>query len=312
MKKIIAIYFSDPEPMGYPFGKSQYLEIYKEIISKIESHGIDVFIVRGDSYISDGRFKRAWQFIDGNLKESKGEIRADLIFNRDDKNTIPLIHDCKIINKPEFDQMCVDKIKTFEAFPDISPKTAYIHSYQAFLEQIGEWQMEPEEMIVLKKNFETEGRGIFIVPVSNVKKELYSDWNDIIIQEFLDSSIGIPNITNGLHDLRVTVINGRPINSFLRVPKEGSYLANVSQGGQGTSIDLDNVPKDVIDLVCRIDEKVKKYFPAIYAADFINSPKGYKLLELNSRPGVQHPDWSKTYKKFNDAIIDMLAEAIKE
>ena len=133
-----------------------------------------------------------------------------------------------------------------------------------------------------------------------------------MVQEFLDSSVGIPGITDGMHDLRITVINGKPINSFLRVPKEGSYLANIAQGGSGTSIDLKQIPKEVINLVYRIDEKVKKYFPAIYAADFIHSDKGYKLLELNSRPGVQHPDWSKTYQKFNACIIAMLVAAVNE
>lgn len=312
MNKTIAIYFSDPEPMGYPFHKPQYLEMYKEIISQVERYGINVFIVRGDSYIKNGHFRKGWQFVAGRLQEAKEEVYADLIFNRDDKNTIPIIHDCKIINQPEFDQLCVDKLKTFEAFPDISPKTASVNSYQAYLEQIKEWQMKPNEMIVLKKNFETEGRGIFIIPIADVTGTLYPDWNNVIVQEFLDSSIGIPGITDRLHDLRITVINGKPINSFLRVPKEGSYLANVAQGGSGTSIDLERIPKKVIDLVYRIDEKVKKYFPAIYAADFIHSDKGYKLLELNSRPGVQHPDWSRTYRKFNDGIVAMLVAVVNE
>ena len=312
MSKTIAIYFSDSEPMAYPFNKKQYLEIYQQIISELESRGIKVFIVRGDSYIKNGRFGKGWQFVNEKLKESAGEVHVDLIFNRDDKNTIPIIDDCKIINQPEFDQLCVDKVKTFETFPDISPKTASIHSYQGYLEQIEKWRMKPEEMIVLKKNFETEGRGIFIIPIADVKKSLYKDWNNVMVQEFIDSSIGIPGITDGLHDLRVTVINGKPINSFLRVPKKGSYLANVAQGGSGTSIDLKKVPKEVIEFVYRIDKKVKKYYPAIYSADFIHSGKGYRLLELNSRPGVQHPEWSKTYKKFNDGIIEMLIAAVNE
>jgi len=172
MNKTIAIYFSDPEPMGYPFNKPQYLECYQQIISEIENRGINVFVVRAGSYIKDGCFGKGWHFVDGRLQESNGKVHADLIFNRDDKNTIPIIHDCKIINQPEFDQLCVDKVKTFEVFPDISPKTASIHSYQACLEQIKEWQMKTKEIIVLKKNFETEGRGIFIIPIADVTESL--------------------------------------------------------------------------------------------------------------------------------------------
>jgi len=332
MPKTLAIYFSDSSPMGYPFNKSDYFESYQEIISDLENYGLKVFIVRGKSYLKNGRFKKGWRFIDGILKESKGEIRADLIFNRDDKNTIPAIHDCKIINQPEFDQLCVDKFKTFEAFPDISPKTASINSFSEALKQIKKWQLTSDDMIVLKKNFLTEGRGIFILPVKNIKQELYPDWKDVLIQEFLDGSIGIPRIVKGLHDLRINVINGKPINAFLRVPKKGSYLANISQGGSGLPVDLKSVPKKVFSLVKKINQKALQYYPVIYSADFMNSPQGYKLVELNSRPGLLHHNDFKNlsrksefiksssatrrstqlpHRKFNDAIVKMLVEAVK-
>ena len=309
MKKI-AIYFSDPEPMGYPFHKKEYYETYQQIISQIEKCGPEVYIVRADSYLGAGEFKAGWRFESGQLKKTNTEFQADLIFNRDDKNTIPNIYDCPIINKPEFDEICVDKFKTFELFPDISPKTAYIHTYEACHLELQIWKLQPNDLVVLKKNFETEGRGIFIIQTKDIKKDLYTDWSDIIIQEFIDSSIGIPKIASGLHDIRITVIGGTPINSFVRVPKKGSYLANIAQGGAGTSIDLKQVPKEVIDLVSKVDNTIEKFFPILYAADFMNSPKGYKLVELNSRPGVQHPNWSKTYNIFNDSIIKLLVDAV--
>jgi len=296
--------------MGYPFDKEQYFEIYKEIISSIESRNIRVFIVRGKSYKGNGRFAKGWYFVNGILRPSSGKVRADLIFNRDDKNTIPRIDDCRVINHPDFDELCVDKLKTFFSFPDISPKTAAVHSFGSYRACIRGWGIRDDALVVLKKNFGTEGRGIFILPAREVMKSLYDDWSDILLQEFLDSSVGIPGIVRGLHDLRVTVINGMPINSFLRVPKQGSYLANVAQGGTGRSIPLARIPKAAIQLVTRINKEVEKYFPAIYAIDFVRTTSGYKLIELNSRPGVQHPDWSSSYKTFNRALIRMLVDAV--
>lgn len=307
----IAIYFSDAQPLGYPFHKHQYFDMYREIIAAIERRGIQVFIVRGNSYLQDGRFRTGWRFVDGSLQETKQEVRADLIFNRDDKGTIPVIQDCPIINQPAFDALCTDKVKTHALFPDISPKTASIASFEQCLACIGAWKMHEQELIVLKKNFETEGRGIHILPVSRVEKSLYDDWEDVLLQEYLDGSDGIPGITDGLHDLRVTVVNGVPINSFLRTPKPGSYLANISQGGSGFSIDLSKIPRAVMDLVTRISAHVDQYLPALFAADFLHSSKGWKLLELNSRPGIQHPDWSADYKRFNDAVVDMLVQAVQ-
>jgi len=310
MNKTLAIYFSDPEPMGYPFSKEDYYVTYKSVITDIEKHGIHVYIVRADSYQGNGIFSQGWRFAGEKLEKSSGPVAANLIWNRDDKNTIPRITDCAIINQPEFDELCTDKAKTYEAFPNLSPKSAAIHSYQAYLEQIQEWQLPDSVKIVLKKNFETEGRGIHILPIKEVSDTLYGDWSNILVQEFLDSSCGIPGLTEGLHDLRVTVVNGVPINSFMRTPKKGSFLANVAQGGTGTSVPMENVPEEVISLVHTIDESFKKYFPAAYAADFMNTQHGYKLIELNSRPGVQHPNWSKTYQKFNDTLVDMIVNAL--
>ncbi len=309
-QKTIAIYFSDPEPMGYPFHKKEYFETYQKIISDIEKENIEVYIVRGESYLGNGRFKMGWRLKGDELIASEGEIKVDLIFNRDDKNTIPNIYDCITINKPQFDDICVDKFKTFELFPEISPKTGYVHTFEACHHELQIWNLDPNDLVVLKKNFETEGRGIYIIPAKDVQKDLYQDWTDIIIQEFIDSSVGLPGLSSGLHDLRITVIGGVPINSFVREPKKGSYLANISQGGSGTSIDLEEVPKEVIKLVSDINTVVDQFCPIIYAADFMNSPKGFKLVELNSRPGVQHPDWSKTYRLFNDAVVELLIEGV--
>jgi hypothetical protein len=54
---------------------------------------------------------------------------------------------------------------------------------------------------------------------------------------------------------------------------------------------------------------------AMYFSD--PEPMGYpfskeEYLELNSRPGVQHPNWSSSYKKFNMALVEMLTNAIKD
>lgn len=312
MKKTIAIYFSDPEPMGYPFDKSEYLEIYQIIISQLESRGIEVFIVRADSYRGNGNFTHGWRFTGPEQLEEVADIKADLIFNRDDKNTIPFITDCNIINHAEFDDLCLDKVRTFEYFPDISPKSASIHSYDQYINTMKSWDFPAGEHVVLKKNFETEGRGIVIEPWDQITVDAYEDWESILLQEFVDSSGGIPGITDTHHDLRVTVVNHKPLNSFVRNPKEGSLLANIGQGGSGRSIGIEEVPAEVLELVSQIDQQCSKYEPCLYSADFMLGKRGWKLIELNSRPGVQHPSWSGSYEKYNNAVVDMLVQAVSQ
>jgi hypothetical protein len=53
MKKL-AIYFSDPDLMGYPFDKSVYFETYNKILTAILSKGVQPYIVRGKTYVGGG------------------------------------------------------------------------------------------------------------------------------------------------------------------------------------------------------------------------------------------------------------------
>ncbi len=311
MSKKLAIYFSDPEPMGYPFNSTYpYWEIYQGIIRDIELHGIEVYIVRGASYLGKGVFSHGWQVRDGKMDPVDQHITVDLIFNRDDKNTIPAIYDCPIINHPELDEICVDKIKTAQMFPELSPKTKAINSYQEFIEIISEWGFNAEEKIVLKKNFLSSGRGIFILPIKEVGESLYDNWQDVLIQEFIDNSVGISGIIDGLHDVRVTTINGEPLYTFIRVPAQGSFLANIAQGGTEIPLNLDKLPASLLAIVAQINKKFNQYRPSIFASDFVNSKDGFKLLELNSRPGVCLPSLSQQDKQFNGKIVEMLVKVL--
>lgn len=306
--KTIAIYFSDPEPMGYPFNK-EYFELYQEVIRDITQYHIKVYIVRGSSYEGNGVFSHGWFFENDTLSEYKQRIKADLIFNRDDKNTIPKIYDCPIINHPDLDQLCLDKYLTTQIFPNISPRTDLLHSYEDWLKKMKGHGIRPDMRVVLKKNFLTEGRGVYIIPANEVTKTLYHDWHDVLLQEFLDAHNGIPGIVRGNHDLRIEVINGELAHASVRVPKKGSWIANVSQGGTMTTVPLEKLPREVLNIVQNIQTKLDHYRPLLYSADFMNTPKGFKLVELNSRPGLLSSD-EASYKEWNGKIVNMLIEAV--
>ena len=73
MNKTVAIYFSKPGAMDYPFHKEEYYEAYCDLSHVLEEKGIQTYIVRGDSHIHDGQFKEGW-FFDGKdlKKQSRG------------------------------------------------------------------------------------------------------------------------------------------------------------------------------------------------------------------------------------------------
>ena len=311
-KKKIAIYFSDPEPMGDPFNLTYpYWEIYQQIVRDIEANNIEVYIVRA-SYLGNGVFSDGWTIQNRTLVPVGRPIKVDLIWHRGSQLTIPLTYDCPIINQPDLERFCGDKVQVAKIFSDISPKTKGINSYKEFTETVSEWNFDLESKIVLKKNFLYGGQGVNILPIKDVNESLYENWQDVLVQEFIDSSVGIDGIVEGLHDIRVVTINGEPVYTFVRIPKPGSFLANVSQGGTELPLSLDKLPSNLLELVTKINKRLENYKPSILAADFFNSKDGFKLVELNSRPGVSNPALSPQDKKFNDRIVQLLVEEVSK
>lgn len=308
MKKL-AIYFSPPGILDYPLNKKEYHEGYIEIIETLKEKGVDTYIVRGDSYKGNGIFSK-YSFWDGKKfigKEKK--IKADLIYNKDNLNTIPKITDCPIINHSEFDEICRDKLKTAEFFPKISSKTILVNSYTEALIAI---KKIDGKKIVLKERFGDEGRGIFVIDKKNIKKNLYKDWKDILVQEFMDSKVGLKGMAKGMHDISAYIVNDKILNGMLREPKKGSYLANIALGGSSKFVSTKEMPKEMIGILKKINKKISKFYPLIARADFMNTDKGFKLVEINSRPGLEHKNWvGEKYWEFNSAIVDLIAKSLK-
>jgi hypothetical protein len=146
----IGIYFSRPGKMSYPFNINEYFESYQELINLIESDkNVRVYIVRGKSYEGHGVFSESYYFENCKLFTA-GKTKVDLIFNRCDLHEI---NDCKVINSPKFYELCEDKYDTFLKFPEISSDTKYIHKYSDFSTAVHQLNVKPDELIVLKKNF---------------------------------------------------------------------------------------------------------------------------------------------------------------
>ena len=115
MKKILAIYFSQPKVLDYPLNKKVYFESYAELIEYWEKSGIQTVIVRADTYLSKGKFSHysIWNKQKNTYEKINKEIIVDLIWNKDSENTIPRITDCPILNHPDFDEICRDKFRSY-------------------------------------------------------------------------------------------------------------------------------------------------------------------------------------------------------
>lgn len=311
IQKTLAIYFSEKNPQGYPFDTAWYFASYADLIARVESAGFVVVIVRADAYLGAALWSSYSKIIDGEVQFFDEEVRSDVIFNRDANNTIPRIDDCVVINHPDFDELCIDKYKTAKAFPELSPKTAYIHSFAQLQNTLESWQLKEKQNIVLKKNYLHSGLGITIEPWEKLTEDFYDDWTDILVQSFEDSTNGIPGLVDGPHDLRIYVVDGQAVNAMIRTPKPGTLIASVEMGGASKTVPLSAIDQTVFNQVASIEPKLKQYGRTLYAADFLKNTDGkYILVELNSRPGVPNPAWEE-YEVVQSAFAKLLIDSLQ-
>ena len=163
---------------------------------------------------------------------------------------------------------------------------------------------------MVKPVYGQEGNGIVVVPKAAFDFGMLDlSQAPFFAQEFVDSSAGIAGVVEGLHDLRLYVFNGKVKMAEVRRPKQGSFLANIAQGGNLFQVKLEDVPQSALDCAARIDTTFTAYSPRIYTVDLMYCGKKPYLVELNSQPGVPWREWEQYdnyYTKLHGFVIDAL------
>lgn len=299
---VIAVFFQDPDPYGYPFNEQDYMEAYRQLDALLTERGAQMVVVRDqDSYLGNGEFKRGWMISSDPFEEVEN-VQADLIFDRK-----PFEHDgtVPIFNHPEIHQLCTDKATTYATFPDFSPVSFTATTNQEVREDLAKIE---SKMVVIKPVDGAEGKDVTIIDKSEA--EDYQPKQPVIVQEFLDTSAGIPGIVDGLHDLRVTVLNGELVYSYVRTPPKGSFAANVAQGGTFRTIDLALLPEEVVEIVKSIDQSLAHIDNRLFCVDFGVTPRGPKIIEMNSRVGLLPDKDGDVYKIYKQKLADVLINCL--
>jgi glutathione synthase len=148
--------------------------------------------------------------------------------------------------------------------------------------------------IILKPIHSFSGNDIHLLKKFNLKliSQFIKKHNHVMCQKFL------PKISKG--DKRVFLINGKVCGAISRVPKQGSFLSNMSKGAKPVNTQLTNVEKKISKLVARNLKKENIFFAGI---DFIDqklngdinvtSPTGLKTLHDLSKLNLAKTFWKE-------------------
>ncbi len=319
MKKILVLFKKSDWKKDY-IPDEKYRFSYEYFYNKCAEKGIEIYRASFGWYDFRKKiFRHAWKFnIDNQNWERVADIVPDLIFdkvkhNAESYSKTELINSkYKFFNSLEFTKIIDNKIVTSMLFSEWSKKCIVINSQEelkASLEQI------QTEMAVLKPTNESGGNGVIIgkkEEILNVVGRNKKMLNNFILQEFIDSSAGIPGITIGIHDLRLVLINKKIVYSYIRKPAKGSYLANLAQGGTKDIIDIRKLPRSLDEIVKRAHDIFSSFKSKIYTIDvmFDQSERPF-VIELNSMPGAHFEAGQESARKFfYDNLLEVFLDEL--
>lgn len=215
----------------------------------------------------------------------------DLVFDWTSGLEFPPKNDpgLNVMDSREFKILCADKWQMYQKLKKYMRNTFFVDrdkkSLRDILQKIeGDW-------VVLKPLSGLKGKGIYVGDKKSAFGFDFED-QDYIAQEFVDTSRGIPGIVGGRHDLRIVINNRKVVWCHIRIPREGTYKANVGQGGKLIEVDYKKVPESVRSIVEEISGKFYiEYDNPLFSIDFGIDGEGYPwVFEINDQIGFPMPN----------------------
>jgi glutathione synthase/RimK-type ligase-like ATP-grasp enzyme len=272
MHKNIAIAFSKDYPQDSPFAAMGAKKpVYEELLSLCQKKGLTTYVVNINRYKGNGIFE-----IDNK------DVKIDLVYDRSGSLKFPAKGDgLRVVDNYDFKKLAWNKWEAYKILSDYMPQTVLVDSIAKL----------SSEKIVVKPVNGLKGMDIFIGNKKDFKKSKLNKNKIYIAQEFIDTSYGIKDIVDGLHDLRVVIINKKIVWSHVRTPTAGSLKANVAGGRNLTEVAVSLLPKNIVQIAQKIADKFyKEYDNPLFSLDFGVDEKGRPyIFEINDQIGFPLP-----------------------
>jgi glutathione synthase/RimK-type ligase-like ATP-grasp enzyme len=311
--KRVAIFCPFVAADKYPFSDPYRRDSYQDLLLMFKEQGAEAYFAADNaSYRGDGVFAQACttdrkgQVADFRVAH---EVRVGLVFDKGAWQGHGGFtgEDVMVINPPEVKRVAASKAETLKVFGEFQPRSV-LCATRAELEAALE--VLPGELVVVKEPAGNGGKMVYIGTRAKVKAEL-PDRYPLIAQEFVDTSVGIKGLVEGIHDFRVRIAGGTIVGGQVRTPAPGEYRANLAQGGTNRLLPADQVPAAVRALAQKIDSHFAQ-FPRYYSIDFAHTTQGWKLIELNREPGLAPLADGPEARKTMEHLVAYLLEVCPE
>jgi len=287
--------------------------VYLRLLQLCQNKGWGVYILTKKTYQGNGIFEGSWKYSNGKFHKEKKAVKIDLVYDRSAGIRFPPEGDNGAIwvNRRDFKILCWDKWKAYQEIRKNMPRTFWVENQKDLPKVLPKINTD---WVVLKPYNGLKGLGIFIGPKEKAKQFKFANkYKHYIAQEFVDTSKGIPNVAEGLHDLRVAIVNNKVVWSHVRVPPKGTYLANAAAGGILTEIDYRKVPESIKGIVKEVAWKFnEEYDNPSYSIDFgVGNDGRPKIFEINDQIGF--PKWEmKNRDVFLSGLVSNFQQKINK
>jgi len=293
------------KPFDYP--KEYYNLAYEYFLSLCKKYSISTALSTSNEIIGPGKVSAYWIFNGSRWEKYVDEAFARVVFNKftpinkiEEKYFNTLFSKKNIIpfTNPLLLNLFRDKYNTYKKFKNVAIPTALIGDFK---EQNFENAKVKLEKLMTKNKFIDDFTSDFVIKdrfgaggfqvIKVLSSTSFQDVNDklkiekkdtgitkYILQPFVKCDKGLViGEHHGTIDARVIILNGKLIQSFIRVAKKGDFRANLHQGGKSFTLTFSDIPKDVLKMALRINKQVN--IPhALYSLDFMKSNNGNVFL----------------------------------
>ena len=296
----VAVFFDLPLAEDYPLDIEEYRVSYRQLGQMVAERGGCLYVVRSQStFVGGNTFSQAWAFDGDWFTHVPGPVTVGLVWN---KGLFAGDATTNVINDPELDRIATDKWETQRLFPDLHPQTRLIRSEADWAKGLAELT---SRILVVKPVDGEEGKGVMIRQREEIART--PPPFPSILQEFLDTSGGIPGLIGGMHDFRIVMLAGEVALAYIRTPPPGERTANVARGGQEIGVALKDIPAGALELAMAVDAKLTRFSRRIYTIDMgLNERGRWVLFELNTKPGLTPSEKGECYRVFNGKLADFL------
>lgn len=305
--KSIAIFCRSIDKNGHPFKSEYYWSAYLDLLLTLKERGAQAYFVTHGSYAGQGVFNTAFTADSKQPVEAferLTDVKVDLVFDKGGFTG----EDVMVLNPEYVHKLASSKLETFKHFGRYQPKTVVCASREELVKAAR--AMDGDRIVVKEPDeyvngvVSNGGNFVYIGAREQVLAEL-PDRYPLMVQEFVDTSVGIENLVDGVHDVRVEIGGGEIWGGTLRTPPPGELKANVAQGGTRRRLFPDEIPAEARKLALEIDTYFANY-PRHYSIDFAHTPQGWRLIELNNNPGLSPLSLSPQAQHITKQLADYL------